>query len=255
MNPFPWTIRIAALLMVPSLTACRTISPTRTISGQQPNRFEKTIQRQVTVPYLLFRPENYEAGGPRKWPLLVFLHGAGERGTDLQLVTAHGPPKLVKDRPDFPFVVVSPQCPKGESWDIEALDELLGDLLSREAIDPKQVYLTGLSMGGYGAWAWAAAHPERFAAIVPICGGGDPIRVRLADGPQRQALAQLPVWAFHGAKDQVVMVTESERMVEAYRMVGNEPKLTVYPEANHDAWTETYADPALYDWLLQHHRP
>lgn len=222
---------------------------------QHPQRIEITIRRQVSVPYLLFLPSDYQADGARRWPLMIFLHGAGERGHDLQLVTRHGPPKIVGQRPDFPFIVASPQCPPGERWDTVALDAMLSDLLQSHAVDPKRVYLTGLSMGGFGTWAWASASPDRFAAIVPICGGGDPIPVWLSAGPARDALARLPIWAFHGAKDTVVTLAESERMIEAYRRIGNQPKLTVYPEAGHDSWTETYDNPALYEWLLSHQRP
>ena len=224
-------------------------------AAQEPQRFETTVQRSVSIPFLLFLPQGYQPTGENRWPLLLFLHGAGERGTDLDLVARHGPPKLVKDRPGFPFVVVSPQCPEGATWEPEALDALLDHLLSRHAVDPKRVYLTGLSMGGYGTWAWAALRPQRFAAIAPICGGGEPIRIWLASGARRDALARLPIWAFHGAKDPVVPLAESERMIDAYKRLGNTPKLTVYPEAGHDAWTETYANPAFFDWLLQQQLP
>lgn len=249
----PWSAA-ASLALLLAATACSS-RPRPEIAAQQPRAFQATIRREVTVPYLLFQPQGYERRGPRRWPLLIFLHGAGERGTNLAQVTRHGPPKLVANRPDFPFVVLSPQCPEGQTWDIPALDALLSDILAREAIDPHRVYLTGLSMGGFGTWAWAAAHPERFAAIAPICGGGDPLAVRLAADPRRPQLARLPIWAFHGAQDPVVLPMESERMIEAYRRLGNQPRLTVYPDADHDSWTRTYDDPAFYDWLLQQQLP
>jgi predicted peptidase len=110
-------------------------------------------------------------------------------------------------------------------------------------VDPDRVYLTGLSMGGYGTWSLAAAHPERFAAIVPICGGGNP-----ADAAK---LASLPVWVFHGAKDPTVPLERSKEMVEAIKSAGGNPRFTIYPEAGHDSWTETYNNPELYQWLLE----
>jgi predicted peptidase len=224
-------------------------------TGQNPGRFTKTLTRQIALDYLLFLPKEYQASAETRWPLIVFLHGAGERGTNVQLVAVHGPPKLAQGNPSFPFIVLSPQCPAGGSWSVETLNALLDETMARHAIDPKRVYLTGLSMGGYGSWAWAAANPERFAAVVPICGGGDPMPVRLSSGARRDRLARLPVWAFHGAKDTVVALAESQRMVDTYQMIGNSARLTVYPEAGHDSWTDTYGNPALYEWLRQQALP
>lgn len=222
---------------------------------QKPQRFDATLRRSVGVTYLISYPQGYTAKSAERWPLLIFLHGAGERGTNLQAVTVHGPPKLVKNGRELPFVIVSPQCPPDVVWDVETLDAMLTKLLRTQAIDPRRVYLTGLSMGGYGTWAWAGAHPERFAAIAPICGGGEPIGVWLAGGARREALARLPIWVFHGAKDNVVPLAESERMVDAYKRLGNTARLTVYPEAGHDSWTASYDQPELYQWLLKQRLP
>jgi len=202
---------------------------------------------------LLFKPKGYDESN-KKWPLMIFLHGAGERGTNLAAVAVHGPPKIVKDRPDFPFVVISPQCPSRETWQPEAIMGLLDEALKNYKVDPERVYLTGLSMGGFGSWALAASHPERFAAVAPICGGGNVIDVLL---PNKAAASKsLPIWAFHGAKDPVVKLEESERMVDAFKRAGNQDvKLTVYPEAQHDSWTETYNNEELYKWFLEHKRP
>lgn len=218
--------------------------------------FKGRLTRTVSLNYLLFLPRDYGRRRTERWPLILFLHGAGERGTDLAKVKVHGPPKLVASRPDFPFIVVSPQCPEHQIWDSDALLALLDHVLGRYRVDPSRVYLTGLSMGGYGTWALGLRAPERFAAIAPICGGGDVLPVHLGPNETNPALRTLAVWAFHGAKDPVVPLHESERMVEALRRVGcKEVKLTVYPEAGHDAWTATYANPELYDWFLQHRRP
>jgi predicted peptidase len=222
---------------------------------QQGKSFKGKVTRNVTVNYLLFLPRDYDSPKSKHWPLILFLHGAGERGANLARVKVHGPPKVVREKPDFPFVVVSPQCPSGQRWDNEVLLALLDDVLKKHRIDAKRVYLTGLSMGGFGTWNLGLTHPDRFAAIAPICGGGDPLLLLLADPRKSRALKSLPVWAFHGARDPVVKVAESERMVEAMRQVGaHEVKLTIYPDAEHDSWTETYNNPALYDWFLAHHR-
>ena len=202
--------------------------------------------------YLVYLPKDYDVKSSKHWPLILFLHGAGERGTNIQRVAIHGPPSLVRQGKDFPFIIVSPQCPEGESWQNDSLVKLLNHVLGEYKADAKRVYLTGLSMGGYGTWNLAVAHPEKFAAIVPICGGGDYINTVLASRAKAAALQRLPVWAFHGAKDQVVPLDESERMINALKKLGcKEVKLTVYPEASHDSWTETYNNPELYKWLLQ----
>jgi len=205
----------------------------------------KQIVKSAACDYLLSLPKGY-GEKEQKWPLMLFLHGAGERGSDLNLVKKHGPPKLIEQGRELPFIVVSPQCPAGVWWSerLDTLMALLDEIESKYEVDPSRVYLTGLSMGGFGTWALACERPERFAAIVPICGGGQWF---LAD-----RLKKVPVWAFHGAKDPVVPLDLSKSMVEAVKRMGGDAKLTVYPEANHDSWTATYDDPKVYEWLLSH---
>jgi len=224
-----------------------------------PSLSAKTIKWEVShrgeMQYLVYVPKEYEAKGDRRWPLMLFLHGAGERGTNIQRVAVHGPPKLVKEGRNFPFILVAPQCPEGERWQNDSLLKLLEQVMAEHKVDAGRVYLTGLSMGGYGTWKLALANPEKFAAIAPICGGGEYIDALLANRAKAAALRSLPVWAFHGAKDQVVPLEESERMVNALKKVGvKDVKLTVYPEANHDSWTETYNNPEFYEWLLKQER-
>ncbi len=220
-----------------------------------PKRLQYSKTDSVAVSYLLFLPPGYDAQGTKKWPLILFLHGAGERGTDVWKVATHGPPKNVRAHPDFPFIIVSPQCPDDQIWSKDTLLGLLDEVLKKYAIDRRRVYLTGLSMGGYGTWDLGLSYPERFAAIAPICGGGELITLLLSSRGKSDALKTLGIWAFHGTKDPVVPPLESERMVEAARRMGvKEVKLTVYPEAQHDAWTETYANPELYKWFLRHER-
>ena len=213
---------------------------------QQPHTFRQSRPHSRELHYLLFLPSTY-AVHPQRWPLILFLHGAGERGDDLQLVKRHGVAKIVEEQPAFPLLVVSPQCPPTEAWAPEPLLALLDDIEQHYDVDPERLYVTGLSMGGFGTWAVAIAAPDRFAAIAPICGGGDPSRVGV--------LRHLPVWAFHGARDPIVPLQRTVEMVEALRQCGGNVRFTVYPEAGHDAWTATYANPELYAWFLAHTRP
>ena len=213
---------------------------------QEEKSFEREITIKVKMKYLLFLPEGYEGDKEKRWPLMLFLHGAGESGDDLAKVKAHGPPKLVESKKDFPFVVVSPQSP-GRGWNPDTLFALIEDIKKSYRVDADRVYLTGLSMGGYGSWALSAAHPEVFAAIAPICGGGNP--------KDASKIKDLPIWVFHGAKDSTVPLARSEEMVKALKEAGaGEVKFTVYPEAGHDSWTETYNNAELYKWLLGHTR-
>jgi pimeloyl-ACP methyl ester carboxylesterase len=193
--------------------------------------------------YYVHLPAGYEREQGKKWPMILFLHGGGERGYDLELVKKQGLPSDLERNPEFPFIVIAPQCSPNEWWSPPELDALLDSVLAKYRIDPERVYLTGLSMGGYGAWSWAIAQPERFSAVVPICGGGDP-----ADA---ERIRNLPVWAFHGGKDDTVPPRRSEEMVEALRKLDGNVKYTVFPEAGHDSWTQAYAMPELYDWMLQ----
>lgn len=251
--PRPLQTLALAALTLPVLLAAQ---PVKTDAVQQPRKFTRQITRSVSMDYLLYVPPAAASQPDKKWPLILFLHGAGERGTNVWLVAVHGPPKIVREKSDFPFIVVSPQCPAGRTWDNDEILALLDDILASQPVDRTRVYLTGLSMGGYGTWSLGLAHPDRFAAIAPICGGGDPLKALLPDPARAEALKSLPVWAFHGAKDPVVRLVESERMVDALKRAGvREVQLTVYPEAQHDSWTDTYANPKLYEWFLQHQRP
>ena len=213
---------------------------------QQAEKLKKQIVREVTLDYLLFLPQDYGKEPDKKWPLMLFLHGAGERGSDVNKVKIHGPPKIVETRKDFPFIVASPQCPENKWWEPQEVIALLDEVQAKYKVDPDRVYLTGLSMGGYGTWETATQYPERFAAIVPICGGGRPYTAR--------RLKDLPTWVFHGEKDDVVPIKRSEEMVDALKRAGGDVKFTRYPDARHDSWTATYNNQELYDWLLKHKR-
>ncbi len=213
------------------------------LSGTQQNsRLDTTIR--VQMGYLLYLPKEYDQ--KEKWPLVLFLHGSGERGDDLELVKTHGPPKLIAEGRDFPCIVVSPQCPKDRTWEPIELTALLDDLCRTLKVDEDQISVTGLSMGGFGSWQLAAYSPKRFSAIAPICGGGETYWVR--------RFPHLAVWVFHGAKDPGVPLERSQEMVDALKKEGGNVRFTVYAEAGHDSWTETYNNPEFYEWLLQQKR-
>jgi predicted peptidase len=218
-------------------------------------RFEARVTKRTPLNYLLCLPKDHREGDPELWPLIFYLHGAGERGTNLSMVASHGPPKLVAAGRALPFIIVAPQCPFQQRWEDDVLMALLDEVVSRFDVDGTRVYLTGLSMGGFGTWSLAVNHPGRFAAAAPICGGGNGLDVLLAEGARKDALLSLPIWAFHGAKDDVVPVSESERMMAALKRAGStNARLTVYPEADHDSFTRTYENPKLFEWFLAHQR-
>ena len=194
---------------------------------------------------LVFTPKKYKSKD--KHPLIIFLHGMGERGTDIERIKRHGPPKVCEKMKNFEFITVSPQCLKDKKgkgwWNTNDLNLLLDHVIKNYKVDEKRIYLTGLSMGGFGSWAWASNYPERFAAVAPVCGGGNP---KLAKK------YTMPIWAFHGDKDTVVAYKKSVDMVNAIKKAGGNAKLTTYPGVKHDSWTRTYNNPELYKWFLSH---
>ena len=224
-------------------------SPVLLFGQQAAMEFKGTMKKTLKAQYLIYYPKEYEAEKERTWPLILFLHGSGERGRDLDLVKRNGPPKLVAEGRDFDFVIVSPQCPELEDWSNDVLISLLDEVMAKNRIDPDRVYLTGLSMGGWGVWNLAVEYPERFAAIAPVCG-----RMDRNNPAKAHRLRYLPAWVFHGALDTVVPITESGRMVTELRKNGAPVQFTVYPEAGHDSWTATYDNAGLYSWFLSHKR-
>jgi predicted peptidase len=217
-------------------------------AGSQAARHFET-QRTITYDYLLYLPPDYGQDPAKKSPVILFLHGAGERGTDVNEVARHGPPKLLKDsKTELPlknFIVISPQCPAGRWWqamDVLAFfDEMMAHL---DHADPDRVYLTGMSMGGFGTWEIATIAPEKFAAIAPVCGGSNPLFAGL--------LKQIPIWIFHGDKDPIIPVQRSIEMNDALKKAKADVRFTRYPNATHDSWTATYNNPELYTWFLSH---
>ena len=240
-------IALSLLLLISGSMSAASVQTQESITIQKTRKF--------TARFLLYLPEGYQDKKETKWPLMLFLHGAGERGDDLNRLKVHGPPKLVEKGQKFPFIIISPQCPKNQRWDDAMLTALLDHACMEYRVDTSRLYLTGLSMGGYGSWSLGMALCDRLAAIAPICGGGSFIDVYNASGAKGKALRSLGVWAFHGAKDTVVPLSESEKMVEALKKFGHPaPKLTIYPAARHDSWTKTYDNPELYQWFLKYQR-
>ena len=239
--------KLIALIVAPFvlIAAARSEEP---IPGKQVE--QKLAIGEKTVKYLLYLPNDFK-GGAGQWPFMLFLHGRGESSGPLSLVKKWGPPRLLDHGESFPYIIASPQCPAKESWAQPGQQELLLKLIEHiektYSVDQNRVYLTGLSMGGYGTWQMATRYPDLFAAIVPICGGGDPNRV--------QRIAKIPTWVFHGEDDRTVPIKRSEEMVEAMKAAGaTDIQFTRYPSTGHDSWTKAYNDPKLYEWLLSHKR-
>lgn len=214
-----------------------------------PRKFDGRKDGDAPLKYIIDLPEGYEDDRAKRWPLILFLHGAGERGFDPEKVRRHGPPALVARGGKLPFIVLSPLCPPAEWWStrLESLNDLLDRVTAAHRVDPERVYLTGLSMGGNGAWELAVDYPDRFAALAPVCGPA-------SHGPLEKIL-HIPVWAFHGAQDDIVPLNESQEMIAMLKALGHrDARLTIYPDAGHDSWTPTYSNPELYDWFLRHRR-
>ena len=208
--------------------------------------FSGKLTTNIKLPYRTYIPDHYSENDPDGLPLLLFLHGAGERGDDLTALTATALPKQLEEGLQLPFVTVCPQCPLGRAWDERELLALLDRVITDYNVDQSRVYLTGLSMGGRGTWQLANLAGDRFAAIIPIC---PPF---LWVNPDN--FKDLPIWCFHGVMDSVVPITDSVKMVRLLRNAGCQVEFTTYANADHDSWTQTYTNPKIYDWLLSHRR-
>jgi len=218
----------------------------QTSQVQIPQQLNAVIKKEILLNYLLYLPENYDKQA--KWPVLIFLHGMGERGSNLNDVKKHGIPYELEKGRKLEFIVVSPQCPENSWWNDQSKEVklLLDTILSKYKADSTRVYLTGLSMGGYGTWDIAMKYPSEFAAIAPVCGGGLAFLGYL--------LKDIPVWAFHGDSDKVVPFTESKKMINEINKNGGKAELTVYKGVGHNSWTQTYSNPELYKWFLKFSR-
>ena len=207
----------------------------------------KEICHFKTIDYVMCFPDDYSPD--KKYPLLIYLHGAGSRGGDISIVSdaVTGPIGEINRGHKLPFIIAAPQC-NVKMW-FEISETVLGfiDMVAaRQDVDRTRVYLSGTSMGGYACWYFAMFRADLFAAILPVCGGGLPAFASYLKG--------LPVWAHHGALDNVVDVNESLAMVRQLRRLGSEVRLTIYPDREHDSWVPAFADPEVYTWLLAHRR-
>lgn len=227
--------------LLPMMSACTHLPPERQQTLAVP-----IAGRDLPLRSWLYLPPGY-AAGTQAWPLVVFLHGSGERGTDLAAVKVHGPPRHVEQGVDYPFVLCSPQLEAGRGWKPDDLHLLISALQTRLRIDATRICGTGLSLGGHGVWAWAAAYPRDLAAIAPVCGFGDPAAVCRA--------RTVPVRAYHGAADTVVPLAAQQACVDALRACGGTVEFKVYPGVGHDAWNPAYEDPELVPWMMRQRLP
>lgn len=231
-------------LMAAAVTIC---SASSSLNAEEtdlfaPKSFEKEYTQKLGYKYLVALPEGYEDGSADEFPLVVFLHGAGERGTDLELLKKHGPPKLVAAGKKLPAIVACPQVPEGETWNEHGVKALVDELKKSYRVDGSRVYLTGISMGGFGTWATILEYPDVFAAAAPICGGPGIGMLKF------NRISKLPIWMFHGDADSVVPVEFTT--TAASRLKNDHVKMTIYPGVGHDSWTQTYDNQEFWDWLF-----
>jgi predicted peptidase len=277
LTPAPTTTSTATTTPSPTSTPTPTVTPLPSpglheFTTQVANDTAGATGAPVTIRYLLFLPKEYGQDPARKWPLILFLHGSGEAGDDLTLLKKAGLPALLAQQPDFPFVVIAPQIPAqistssdyqysdpnayllnwGWSRWIDPLNNLLEVIETTYAVDPQRLYLTGLSLGDFGAWEYALRYPHRFAAVAPIAGG---YRIGLKEEPDNIcALKDTPIWVFHGDADTNVPYQNSEILVKGLQACGGTRiKFTLYAGASHyESFTRAYNDPNLYQWMLEH---
>jgi predicted peptidase len=202
--------------------------------------FRKEIKTAIEINYIIKLPENQK----EQFPLLVFLHGSGERGSDLELVKKHSPftyQSLMKTD----VAILAPQCPENTWWNTTAIYELIQSICKQYNIDKSRIYLTGLSMGGWGTWKLATEHPELFAAVAPVCGVTDTNIFR-----NIEVLKNTPVHIFHGALDDIVSPNRSIDIYQKLRKVNPNCSLSIFPNDNHNSWDSAYSDPKFYEWLF-----
>jgi poly(3-hydroxybutyrate) depolymerase len=235
-----WMQGAAAVLMTAGFCA--------SVNSMEPSSFTAEVPVAVGYRFLLALPEGYEADAGKQWPLVVFLHGAGERGDDLEAVKKHGPLKELTEGRKIPAIIAAPQCPEGSVWNAHGVKALADHVAAKHRVDPRRVLLTGLSMGGFGTWETVIEYPDAFAAIAPICGGAGPRTLAAA------RIAHVPCWIFHGDADNVVTADFSRRMHDLLTKAGGQPRLTLYPDVGHDSWTQTYASDEFWEWLLAQRR-
>lgn len=260
---------LIALVPTPSKAHATAAGPGVARQGhpQETGFLNRTVEvRRVIYHFQVYLPEEWRRDDHRHWPIILFLHGRGERGTEGMWQTQVGLPSAVRDHPErWPFIIVMPQCPQEHYWTDPGMLAMAMAALNQEAAefraDPARTYLSGLSLGGYGAWELARLHPNRWAAIAIASGG-----IFWSYAPERwhnfatlpaqyaRALGHTPIWLFHGSDDHVVPTRESELMFNAFKASGGHIRLWVYQGLHHDSWTRAYNEPDLPRWLLAHRR-
>lgn len=252
------TPELAAKSMAPPSTVPATLAVTHTPGQQLAYSATLSITAansaavSVTLRYWLYLPDGYGEDSQTQWPLILFLHGAAQRGDDIEQVKQLGLPNLVETRLKVPALVLSPQLPSGKYWNdyVGLLEQLLDQITQEYAVDLKRVYVTGFSMGGYGTWALGLSTPERFAALAPVAGGWD------AAAPNICSLKAVPIWVIHGANDEMVAPVIAEEMVKALQSCGGNVRYTSLPRTTHSAAaTVAYLQPDFIKWLLAQHLP
>ncbi|MEB8330332.1 dienelactone hydrolase family protein [Flavobacteriaceae bacterium KMM 6897] len=208
-------------------------------------------QQTITIEnlkYYLYFPPGYEPESTEKFPLLLFLHGGGDSGDSIGRVKSSGPPKLISDGKDFPFLILAPQNPhKKEWWNTKAVVQLLDTVVANNNVDTKRIYLTGLSRGGGAAWQLAVQYPEKFAAMAVVCGMTPVPYAAWID-------KKMPIWVFHGEEDKSIPFSESVQMVERLKEMGYDVQFTRYKGVGHNSWTRAYNTPELYEWFIEQRR-
>lgn len=203
--------------------------------------FSTEIVKKNELQYALHIPKNIK----QKKPLIIFLHGSGEKGSDIEKIKVHGPFKYLKNN-EIDSYILAPQCPENEYWNAEVLYKLIQKVQKENNIDSSRIYLTGLSMGAWGAWNLAFLHPEMFACLVPIAGFVD--RVPMIENCKIQ---DIPTRIFHGLVDDVVDVNYSIAIYKKLKPCSKDIELTIFDDANHDSWSRVYESKEIYDWMLK----
>ena len=231
-----------------ALLACSSLKAEQPAPGKVSEQSFKVSAKQ-TIPYLFSLPQEYDPSSKTKWPVMLFLHGRGESRGPLSIVAKWGPPRMAQRGDNLPYILIAPQCPAESRWtddDQQAgVLKLLDHITTTFPADTTRIYLTGLSMGGYGTWKMATENPDRFAAVSPICGRGNP-----ADAAK---LVDVPIWVFHGTEDTAVLYRHSDEMVKAIRKAGGKKvRFTTLQHVGHNSWSAAYATPELYQWFNKH---
>lgn len=208
---------------------------------------QETVTKEK-LSYYLYYPKGYESNPNKEFPLLLFLHGGGESGDSLQTLKKNGPPKLIVEGKQFPFLILAPQNPhKRKWWNVRAVNQLLDSIVGNNRVDRNRIYLTGLSRGGGAAWEMAVQYPKKFAAMAVVCG--------MTPVPYASWIdKKMPIWVFHGEEDKSIPISESEDMVNALKKMGHDIRFTRYPGVGHNSWIQAYSTEELYDWFIEQER-